>query len=103
MGARQFRPEEPRPCSTCGDPVVLAHPPGNPERWVAYDAQALDPDAADVTRCHVLVGSRAARRRDLVERFAVERELGEARARDLVAGYPHHRRHFHPTDDDTDD
>lgn len=100
----RLRPEDPRPCNRgCGALVILAHPPGRPDRFVAYDAQALDPECDDVSFCHVLVGSQATRRRDLVERFAVDREQGVARAEQLVAGYPHHRRHFHPDEHDGDD
>jgi hypothetical protein len=102
----RLRPEDPRPCNrggSCEVLILLAHPPGNPERWVPYDAQALDPDCDDVSFCHVLVGSQATRRRDLIEKFAVDRALGVAKAEELVAGYPHHRRHFHPHDDDTTD
>lgn len=90
---------EPRPCRDegCDVRVILARRmPSN--RWAAYEADDQPPFTERSAGCHVLVSGQAWAPLDLIEDFRVRHELTETAARDLVAGYPFHRPHFHPRD-----
>lgn len=95
-----------RPCNQtdCDVKVVLAArvPSG---KWAPYestDKPAFTPESAG---CHVILHRQAWRPPDLVEHFMVRHEISEHAARELVAGYPWHRPHFHdpvtPVEGDT--
>lgn len=85
------RPSEPRPCrDECGTQVVLARRDVT-TRWVALEAREVDQEPGAL----VLVDSTAWRPSDLVEHFMARFEIGEPKARDLVAEYPSHRIHHH--------
>ena len=90
-------PETPRPCIDCGETIILAHPPSRPGAWAPYDAPDLDPDSVETIAGYVvLVNGQAWRHRELLEHYAIDRELGEERARELVTGWPFHRPHHCP-------
>ena len=70
-------------------------------KCVPYEAADQSPDAVAAGGCHVLVGTQAWRRADLIEHFQVTFQITTDRAEALVVGYPHHRPHFHTTDEET--
>lgn len=97
--SRTQPPETPRPCRYCGAAIILARPSDRPEAWFPYDAMDIDPvSAMTVAGFVVIVSGRAWRHRDLLEHYAVELENGEPAAREIVAGFPHHRPHHCPRD-----
>lgn len=97
MNAAKTSPTDPRPCTVCGDLILLAKSSvsGN---WRPFSAFPAD----DMLRpfAWVLIGTQAWPKTDLIEHYMVTRELGEAKARDLVEDYPHHL--LHPAHDEGD-
>jgi hypothetical protein len=94
-------PLRPRWCDHgCGIEIILAFRV-DAGRWVPYEATDHDPTSAAASTCHVLVTDQAWRPADLIEHFQVRFEVTEDKARELAAGYPHHRPHFHTTDEET--
>jgi hypothetical protein len=88
-----------RPCNRagCETRVVLAKkvPSG---KWVPYEATDRPAYTPEAIGCHVIVSGQAWRPFDLVEHFMVRHEISEHAARELVAGHPWHRPHFHATE-----
>lgn len=95
-------PTTPRPCrdEDCDGLVIVAQRvAGNGKlTWRVFDAIPVTDDRRSFA--HVLVGTQAWRRVDLVEHWHVTREIPEDQARDLVDDYPHHLLHVHDREDD---
>lgn len=81
----------------CTVRIVLAMRVDN-HKWVPYEAEPREGDA--MAGCHVLVGDQAWNPPALAEHFRVRFEIpSPEKARELVSEYPHHRPHFHLTDE----
>ncbi|WP_168929832.1 hypothetical protein [Nocardioides sp. GY 10127] len=65
-----------------------------PFEW--EDRPPFTPEAADAL---VLINGQAFTPRAAIEHFQFSREITEAKARELVAGYPFHRLHRHSPDE----
>ena len=93
-------PTTPRPCrdEECGFPVIVAQRVAAAGKltWRVFDATPVTDDRRSFA--HVLVGTQAWRRVDLIEHWHVTREISEEQARDLVDDYPHHLLHIHAGD-----
>lgn len=96
------RPLDPRPCDTCAGSIFFAQRVAGVGKlvWRAFDAAPVTDDRRAFA--HVLVGTQAWRRGDLLEHYLVSRQLADDKARELADTYPHHMLHTHPTDEGTD-
>lgn len=98
---RPSGPGDPRPCREpgCTVTIFLARAvtgtslTGGP--WWPFEATDRPPFTQEATGCRVVVSGAAWKPLDLVEHYMTRFETSETRARELVAGYPHHRPHFH--------
>lgn len=64
-------------------------------RNVPLEVRDRPPFTQEATGALVVVSGQAWRPLDLMEHFRVRNGIDESKARDLVAGYPHHRIHSH--------
>lgn len=96
------RPSEPRWCRDdgCDIKVILARRAFT-GTWAAYEATDRPPFSMEAAGCHVVVAGQAWKPADLIEDFMTRYEISEAKARELVEGYPFHRPHFHEPADST--
>lgn len=84
----------------CPTRITLARRAGE-QRWSAFEATERPPWTPEAAGSLVLVYSPASREwhawrpHDLVEHFHVTRGVSEETARELVAGHPWHRLHYH--------
>lgn len=87
-------PSEPRYCNRtgCTMRIILAQVVTT-GRWLPFEATDRAPFSDAATGCHVLLNNEAWRPADLIEDFRVRFETTEAKARDLLNGYPWHRMH----------
>lgn len=70
-------------------------------RRLPYEYTDRPPFSDEATGCHVLVAGQAMTPAEAIEDFRVRFEVAEDKARDLVSGYPFHRPHHHPTEQET--
>lgn len=76
--------------------------PGTPSaRLVPYEYADRAPFSLESTGCHVIIaGQQSMTPGEAIEDFKVRLGISDEKARELVAGYPFHRPHFHePTTD----
>lgn len=95
----------PRYCRepACGAQIILAilapTPPGADPKWGAFEATDREPFSEAAASARVVVADRQAWRPvDLIEDYRVRHGLTESAARELVTGFPWHRPHTHPTE-----
>lgn len=100
MTAKVKSPMRPRRCNhpDCDTRIILAVR-ADTRRWVPYEAAEREPGSLAAAGAHVLVGVQAWRRDDLIEHFRVQFESNREQAEALVVGYPHHRPHYHLTEE----
>lgn len=60
-----------------------------------YEHQDRPAFSVEATGAHVLIADHAMTPAEAIEHFRVRFEVSEAKARDLVEGYPFHRPHHH--------
>lgn len=84
-------------CRDCPVRIIFATRDG---RRLPYEAETREPFTDAAFGCHVLIGDQAMTLREAIDHVQVRFEVSEAKARDLVAGYPAHRPHFHARPDE---
>lgn len=91
-------PHEPRDCNRgCGIRIILARRAFG-SGWLALEAKDQPPFEQASTGCHVVVDGTAYTVNEAIEDFQVRLEITETKARELVSGYPWHRRHHDDVD-----
>lgn len=93
-------PGVPRPCNGCDVSVILAFNPLT-THWRAFEAAERIPWSNESAGCYVIIHGQAWRPIDYVEDVRVRNELTEEKAKELAAGWPWHRPHFHPKTEET--
>lgn len=77
----------------CDTKIIFATRDG---RRLPYEYADRQPFSVEATGAHVLVSGQAFTPREAIEHFRVRFAIPEEKARDLLEGYPWHRRHTHP-------
>lgn len=79
----------------CDTKIIFATRNG---RRLPYEYADREPFSVEATGAHVLVSGQAFTPREAIEHFRVRFAIPEEKARNLLDGYPWHRRHTHPAD-----
>lgn len=102
-GRGRSGPGIPRTCNTegCDIQVFLAFNPIT-TNWAAFETTDVPPWTQQAAGAYVLVNGQAWRPTSLVEEWVIYHEIPEEKAKDLVSGYPWHRAHYHPREQQGD-